>query len=132
MSTPDINSFKESICSCNICKSMCKNPCIPTPDEAMNLMNLGYNLDSRFFYLQHEDYNYDDVEVLLPYKNLDTCACEFQNNEGLCELHDKGLKPLEGRLALHGVNYEDSSHEVILSLWLTDKGKKVIEARISK
>jgi hypothetical protein len=27
--------------------------------------------------------------------------CPFQTKDGLCELHDKGLKPMEGRIAIH-------------------------------
>jgi hypothetical protein len=42
---------------------------------------------------------------LAPWRTSDDNGCTFWK-DGLCELHDKGLKPLQGRLAYHGHSKE--------------------------
>ena len=53
--------------------------------------------------------------------------CTFLNAQGLCDLHDKKLKPIEGRLA----NCKDPTggqlHKAVADLWNTAEGRAAID-----
>lgn len=90
-----------SECACERCKSMCKTPCIGTPDDILNLIEAGYSdkLSATLWATgmvlgTHKE----PVQIIAPKMNKSTGLCAFNVN-GLCELHDKGLKPLEGKLS---------------------------------
>ena len=95
------NRFKENSCSCNICKSMCKSPCIGTPQEILNIIEAGHG--DKLSLTQwavgillgtHEGI----IPIVAPTYNEKTGFCSFYK-DGLCELHSLGLKPTEGRFA---------------------------------
>ena len=88
-------------CHCSLCQQMCHTPCLGTPEDIERLVDAGYadrlvptewgvglivGLISRPVYMLQAD--------------TVNGWCTFYHN-GLCELHDKGLKPTEGRLAHH-------------------------------
>jgi hypothetical protein len=102
---------------------MCVNPCIPTPKEARKLLKLGYKLESKYFNSKETE---DDVRVLLPMEAF-SGSCIYLDENCLCTLHDKGLKPLEGRLSLHGMNYKNAPHEAMLDLWNSKEGTRAIK-----
>jgi hypothetical protein len=90
-------------CQCEKCQSMCANStCWPTPDEARALIRAGYA--DRL--ARYETLAGDRVIGPAPVDHdgsilsMSTRQCTFYRS-GLCELHDAGLKPLEGRLAHH-------------------------------
>lgn len=93
-------------CSCSKCQSMCANTvCLPTPEEARELAK---KFPERMAVFKFEPGN-DEYSYVAPgiagreHEILNTTtggACTFFAN-GKCELHDLGLKPLEGRLAYH-------------------------------
>jgi len=111
--------MKESVCSCEKCKQMCAHSvCIPTPEEARELMRRGYvNRMSQYTFMDGESYLAPSPAGLegahLSHTNMG--ACTFFK-DGLCELHDKGLKPLEGRLANHDLQWQPIRFHVI-SQW---------------
>jgi hypothetical protein len=79
--------------------------CVPTPDEARSLIRRGFGKQlARYKFNPHND----DQSVIAPKtvghdEILDSTTvggCVF-HKDGLCELHELGLKPLEGRLAHH-------------------------------
>lgn len=70
------------------------HPCWPTPDEAKRLIEAGYG---KRLELQIESYAKQTLYVIAPRKRGHWCT--FNSERGLCVLHKKGLKPLEGRLA---------------------------------
>jgi hypothetical protein len=52
--------------------------------------------------------------------------------DGLCSLHDLGLKPIEGRKALcHSLSKKEDKgynlHEQVKNLWMTPEGKEVVQ-----
>lgn len=117
----NINQFgiEPTSCSCNQCKLMCYvSPCFPTPDDVVNLINAGYDNDlMTTAYVNVE--TFDIYNVIAPkatsmlYTRPDGITvplnkCTFLNDDNLCSLHDKGLKPTEGRLAKHGSIEKDS------------------------
>ena len=98
-------------CSCQQCIQMCHyRPCFPTPKEAKALIQQG--LAAR---LMLDWFTSDSIEGVVclitpiiqgfefqghPSKeNYTTCTFLDQNDQ--CDLHDKGLKPLGGRLVDH-------------------------------
>lgn len=124
--------FSESSCSCDRCRAMCEAPCIPTPQEAERLIQLGYGPKL----MQRPIYNWeihDDIQVLCPANPgkegqvvniVFRDGCVFQDASGLCQLHDLGLKPLEGRLAIHGMS-NNGLHDFVASTWDSYDGERV-------
>ena len=96
--------MKETTCSCAECRQMCERSCcLPTPDEARALIRAGHGA-------RLSRYSFPAGRVIGPspagmegadLTDTNHGACTFYRG-GLCELHDAGLKPLEGRLAGHG------------------------------
>lgn len=93
-------------CDCPACRSMCANStCMPTPDEARALIRSGYAARLAC-YEPHPDEVHAFVAPApaglegATLRSTHSGACTFYSDRG-CELHAVGLKPLEGRLALH-------------------------------
>ena len=102
------NTYKEVSCNCAICKNMCANStCLPTPDEARKLIDAGYatRLATYKFYPLDDGPRFLGPAPLGKHMSEDLkdtqSRCTFYTDEGLCELHSLGLKPLEGRIAHH-------------------------------
>lgn len=91
-------------CSCEKCQSMCKTPCIPTPTDVIKIIEHGdlniiqkiwpTNWATGLFAGTHDRI----IQIMAPELDTKKGHCVFFKN-GLCQLHDLGLKPLEGRLA---------------------------------
>lgn len=109
--------FKTSTCTCDTCVEMCSNrPCWPTPAESKAIQDAGYSSRLMRDYWVSDSHFDHDVDMLVPaivgYEGgtaptWPTGQCTFLK-DGKCELHDKGLKPLEGRVMDHLSTYEDS------------------------
>lgn len=133
---PDVRSRKiTNACSCDTCQSMCKTPCWPTPAEAKRLIDAGYGPRLRCDYWVGGGPGGADVLVLSGalderlgdikpgWPTEDGLECNFKVN-GLCELHDKGLKPWEGRIAHHGRNGK-GDREKIVAMWNNTEAQKL-------
>jgi hypothetical protein len=89
-----LSGIKQISCACEACKDACRTcPCIGTPEDIDRLVTAGHANRLRL--------------VLWG-------ACTFFTENGLCELHDKGLKPTEGRLSNH--NGQEWNPETFLTL----------------
>lgn len=144
-----IANFKPSApCSCRVCKDMCNRACWPTPDEAAALIDAGY-IDKLMLdvWVGGFDGDYKDCYIVCPATpghaggwapGLGPDAsfadffgyglqngCVMQTSKGLCSLHDKGLKPIEGRVAHHGKD-SVNLHEAVARTWNNDKGRAVV------
>ena len=89
-------------CKCSLCRMQCHTPCLGTPQDIERLIDAGY-----------AEY------------------CIFYHN-GLCELHDKGLKPTEGRLSHHSTRLDNFKASKSISWnvakeWLSEENAEVIE-----
>ena len=92
-------------CDCTICQSMCRNPCLGTPEDIINLIEAGYNdkiavtdWATGIIWGTHKKI----VQMIQPKLDTNTGFCAFfEKQTGHCQLHDIGLKPLEGKLAYH-------------------------------
>ena len=92
-----LQQIKPNSCSCDSCKKMCNNsPCFPTPDEAQKLIDEGH-ADK----LHMVVWPVMGVHAAITPKPAANGHCIFQDDAGLCTLHEAGLKPLEGRMAHH-------------------------------
>lgn len=81
----------EQPCTCDKCKNMCKVPCIGTPKDIEAIIDAGYA---------------DRLKETMWTEKDGWCA--FRRPDGLCELHDRGLKPTEGALASCKMIEEDN------------------------
>lgn len=92
-------------CACDRCRDACaRSTCLPTPDEARALIRAG--LGDRL-----ATYEFDGQRFVGPapkgqegarglWHTRHEGGCTFFDGRH-CELHARGLKPLEGRLAHH-------------------------------
>lgn len=129
-------------CSCNKCKDMCFSPCLPTPEDASKLIDMGYadKLDTDYYGRQTNEIPPTDayegwwsdlqVNYLRPVsrsKRKHATRCVFQHG-GLCKLH--GIcKPKEGRDAHCTMTREEGRTlvEPIYQSWDTYEGRVVLD-----
>ena len=134
-------------CSCVACQGMChRRPCFGTPDDIERIVDAGHAGKLM------AEYGTTDPEVLFggptvwmvqpavvgfegkvaPDDPGGTCA--FLNRAGRCELHDAGLKPSEGKIALCFEGHEElgipfvSTPNILFEftkLWNTERGLEV-------
>lgn len=96
-----VDVFQESECSCSTCQKMCRTPCIGNVDDIFNLIKAGYieRLAMTTWAAGYVQGFFPHlVQMIAPLKDEKSGYCTFFK-DGLCELHDKGLKPTEGRYA---------------------------------
>ena len=110
-------------CSCAKCQSQCKVPCLGTPDDIQKLIRAGY-VDKLRMTLWCVGVALGKSEQLIPMVQIEQTdsGCVFFKN-GLCELHDLGLKPTEGKLSHHELKldnfvFELSLHWNVAKEWL--------------
>jgi hypothetical protein len=100
-------------CNCAQCQAMCNSStCLPTPQEARELLRRGYAERLATYRFMPDP---AQLAVLGPaprgqegaedLPHTQAGPCTFFHN-GLCELHDLRLKPLEGRLAHHSIPWQ--------------------------
>lgn len=94
-------------CSCSICKRQCHTPCLGTPDDIERIIDAGYvdrlELTNWAAGILLGVTNVV-VPMIQPVAGKEYCAF-FEN--GLCILHDRGLKPTEGRLSHHTIKKDN-------------------------
>src|SRR5512143_828032 len=98
-------------CACPECIAMCqRRPCWPTPDDVQRLIETGYADQLMVDWWFDRDQNktlYLLTPAIAGHESGEASAypagpCTFHDEAGLCRLHDLGLKPTEGQLALCG------------------------------
>src|SRR5688572_3198504 len=103
--------MKPRSCKCELCKSQCKEPCLGTPEDMFAISDAGYGQR-----LQPKEI--DGKTVIAPKYDTEKKSCTFFTN-GLCELHESGLKPTVGKLSHHSTtlktfNYKKSIHRFVM------------------
>ena len=119
-------------CTCDQCKNMCRRPCWPTPTEAKRLIEAGFANKLMLDWWSAPD----NIYILAPASVGRECKkapfnpasnwCVFYNNLGLCDLHDKNLKPYEGRVASHDIG--TGVHKDVALMWDTKEAKDLVGA----
>lgn len=131
-------------CRCQLCKRQCHTPCLGTPQDILRLMDAGYT-DRLSPTLWAAGVMMGVVSQPVPLIQaqcldgawgglLDVGAdshCTFYTGDGLCELHDKGLKPTEGRLSHHSIRLDNfrasrSISWAVVQEWLSPDNADVV------
>lgn len=81
----------EQPCSCD----KCKNPCIGTPKDIEAIIDAGYadRLKEPMWMVGYLAVKEKPIAMIQPTEKDGWCA--FRQPDGLCELHDRGLKAVE-------------------------------------
>lgn len=94
-------------CKCTLCKQQCHQPCLGTPNDILRLINEGYaDRLSPTMWVAGIVMRCTDHKVFMVQAKVENDWCTFYH-DGLCELHDKGLKPTEGRLSHHSISIDN-------------------------
>lgn len=95
-------------CRCKLCQSQCHTPCLGTPQDILKLIDNGYGERLKLTgWAGGIVLGLANHLIAMVQARKDGEWCTFFDEEtGLCELHDKGLKPTEGRLSSHNTKLE--------------------------
>lgn len=95
-------------CKCQKCKQQCKTPCLGTPEDILRIINAGYKerLAITHWWVGIARGKLDFPVIMIQARQEENGYCTFYH-DGLCELHDLGLKPTEGRLSHHSITKEN-------------------------
>ena len=124
-------------CSCAHCQQMCMCACTPTPEDARRLIEGGHGARLMRCVWSHDPLVYFLTPALKGSEGTDSPAtpvsmggCTFWNRRRLCDLHDAGLKPTEGRLTHHHPKHQWGKKLVrlIIAAWDTDDGRALVQA----
>ena len=106
---------KPTQCKCKLCQSQCHTPCLGTPQDILKLIRAGYadRLSVTYWNGGILMGRTNHVFVMVQAK-IEGDWCTFFH-DGLCELHDKGLKPTEGKLSHHTISIDNFSTKKSIS-----------------
>lgn len=129
-------NIEPSQCDCLACQYMCHAPCCGSVEDMEKLIEAGYGNRLMFDDLPSTSDGGNILKPALkghegqqaPWETHSVSGCTFWKN-GKCELHDKGLKPIQGKLAIHGGNKSGSAKyaEISKEDWESERGLEVIE-----
>ena len=118
------------------CVAMCQHrPCWPTPEDARRLIEAGHADQLMVDWWFDRDQNktiYLLTPAIIGRESGEAPAhpegqCTFLDKAGLCRLHDSGLKPTEGRIALCNHRTPHDLHEQIARTWGDDQAQALID-----
>jgi hypothetical protein len=129
---------KVSYCKCKECKQQCKTAGLGTPLEMQKIIDagLGHRLMPSVWGVGiARGFLNRTIDFVAP-EIIDGHGCTFFVN-GLCQLHDLGLKPMECRLSHHSVtkenfDYRKSLSYNIIKLWEDFDGLDKMENDIKR
>ena len=119
-------------CRCALCKAQCqRTPCLGTPQDILALIEAGYK-DRLAPTAWMVGMAVGAIPFPIPMVQVihTPAGCAFFEN-GLCVLHDMGLKPTEGRLSSHTITLENFNFSKSLAwnvarTWLEPKNAVVV------
>ena len=125
---------KVSFCKCNECKKQCTTPCLGTPEDIEKIIDAGHG--HRIFLTEWwvgVIVGLTTHPILMYQAELieETGFCTFFKN-GLCTIHDAGLKPTEGKLSHHSTKIDNfkvnkSISWQIAKEWIDPKNNATIQ-----
>lgn len=117
---------------------MCQRPCWGMPEDIQKLIDAGYSNRLMLDYWVGDHYEHGgNIEILCPalkgFENghapwmpRDERGCTFWNHLELCDLHDKDLKPFEGKMAMH--DKESSQyHQQVAMAWNNPEAQQIVQ-----
>ena len=120
-------------CKCQKCKQQCKTPCLGTPEDILRLIKAGYKerLAITHWWVGIARGKLDFPVIMIQARQEENGYCTFFH-DGLCELHDWGLKPTEGRLSHHSITKENFKFGKSLSWnvakeWMDMRNGEIVE-----
>ena len=121
-------------CKCNKCKMQCSHPCLGTPEDMLKIIGAGYEKRvMKILWTGAINLGLTDKEIpmITPLYDKEKKTCTFFTN-GLCELHDSGLKPTEGKLSHHSTelnefNKKKSIGWAVAKEWMSVSDEEVKE-----
>ena len=120
-------------CKCQKCKQQCKTPCLGTPEDILRLIKAGYKerLVITHWWVGIARGKLDFPVIMIQARQEENGYCTFFR-DGLCELHDLGLKPTEGRLSHHSITKENFKFGKSLSWnvakeWMDMRNGEIVE-----
>ena len=119
----------ESVCACNTCKNMClTQPCIGTPDDIYKIIAAGHSekLSMSYWLTGRVTNSFDKPIAMIQPRALEDGRCAFLDDNHLCILHDAGLKPTEGKVAIHSDkqlgDFKETINFKVAMSWIDAKG----------
>lgn len=96
---------KPCVCACLKCKSQCHTPCLGTPQDILKLIENGYGdkLELTGWAVGILMGVCDHTIGMVQAKVVGDWCAFYDPTTGLCTIHDKGLKPTEGKLSSHKI-----------------------------
>lgn len=120
-------------CKCQKCKQQCRTPCLGTPEDILRLIKAGYKerLAITHWWVGIARGKLDFPVIMIQARQEENGYCTFFH-DGLCELHDLGLKPTEGRLSHHSITKENFKFGKSLSWnvakeWMDMRNGEIVE-----
>lgn len=119
-------------CKCMKCKNQCHTTCIGTPGDILRLIKAGYAdrlLPTEWAAGMVMVVTDHSIWMVQAKDNGDWCTFY---HDGLCELHDKGLKPTEGKLSHHSIAIDNFTPKKSISwnvakTWEDERNQQVIQ-----
>jgi hypothetical protein len=99
---------KPVACKCKLCKEQCtRSVCLGTPQDIEKLIDAGYGDKIKITTWAAGIRIGVTTQVITMFQaQMTESGCIFLK-DGLCTLHDKGLKPTEGKLSHHSITEEN-------------------------
>ncbi len=123
---------KPSQCKCKLCQEQCHQPCLGTPQDIERLIDAGFadRLAATQWVAGMIMGCCPGPVTMVQARQEENGWCTFFK-DGLCELHDKGLKPTEGRLSHHSIRADNWSPKKSISWhvakeWIMPENKGAI------
>lgn len=123
-------------CSCDICRSYCRRPGWWTVAEAAKAIEAGYG--NRMMLEIAPELTFGVLSPAFRGCEMNYALQAFSKNgcnflaDGLCQLHDTGLEPLECRFCHHlRIGQGQKCHSDLEKDWQTPKGKELVSKWIS-
>lgn len=120
-------------CTCLKCKSQCHTPCLGTPQDILKLIEAGYGdkLELSGWAVGVFMGVCDHTVAMVQAKVVGDWCAFYDPTTGLCTIHDKGLKPTEGKLSSHKIKPDNWIPKKSISWnvakeWMDDRNSIVI------
>lgn len=144
IATHDFTPLVTECPGCETGVTMChREPCALTPDEARALIERGFVNKLMIDWMDNEDGSVDFFYLIcgavgwekkfcnVDFKIQETRGrCAFLTDDNKCELHDLGLKPIEGKTACCQAPHKNTIGFVmrnhVARLWKTEENQKFV------
>jgi hypothetical protein len=124
-------------CKCHLCRMQCKTPCLGTPEDIEKLIDTGYGNKLALtewavgLVMGIISYSIPMIQAIQTEK-----GCIFLEN-GLCSIHEKGLKQTEGKLSHHSTRLDNFKFSKSISWnvakeWIDQKNIEIIKRVLEK